>query len=589
MPQILAHFQERTITKGGWTRCEDPDSQGQGYEATAISDVTKVEVGDMYVQRVSLTESSSRKTIHTQSEKSLDTPTMRTANMLAQMPRRESDGSIWTPMTPLDGRMERQRVQTAGKPYNLQRTDSFHSTVSSPSRPSTANRRIAFAPSVRIANSVPPKPTATVRKSQAEVKSYFEDDKGDEADSSSARSPLVLPNGGRLQSKKPPFLAKGVARTREPVRPSTAPSLPSRGGAAFAKSLFRPLSRGRQEGGERSELQHKAAEGTALSRRDSLRSVHAPLHPGGPFGPSEPASKTDPLQATRVQKLPSPPRSFYPGTLILVKDGPDEGGSPPFLDAHRQSEPRRESQERNDQAPPASAFKEAGTLWHGTPWQPRMGERRGFKKLRRAVDKLSAVLSFRSGPSGKVLEDVDFNTPVHSRSSEATTVREWSAPPPEPPLSLPQHVQRATLPSQGTKHADRPSTAPSHVSTPRWGTPGLHRTARIVSREEGDANNSTLLIASKERERLDSLRDLEEIRKRATIWDQASRPSTAKYPPSATQPVSHPGWQRRASEQDLPSRVFTGQMASLAPVSRVSIEQLRKMKPLKVVRTPAVH
>ena len=564
-------------------------------EATAISEVTKVELGDMYVQRVSLTESSSRKTTHTQSEKSLDTPTMSTANTLVQMPRRESDGSIWTPMTPLDGRMERQRVQTAGKPfvppfaYNLQRADSFHSNISSPSRPSTASRRIAFAPSVRIANSVPPKPTVTVRKSQAEIKSYSEEDSGDEAGGTFARSPPVPPNVSRLSLKKPPTLARGETLARGPARPSTAPSLPSRGGSAFAKKLFRPLSRGRQEGGERSELQHKAAEGTASSRRDSLHSVHAPLHPDGPFGPSEPASKTDPLQATRVQELPSPPRSFYPGTLILVKDGPDEGENAPFLDALRQSELRGESQEEVGQAPPASAVKEAGTLWHGTPWQPRTGERRGFKKLRRAVEKLSAVLSFRSGPSEKVLEDVDFSTPVHGRSSVATMVREWSAPPPEPPLSLPQHVQSATLPSEGRKHADRPSTAPSHASTPRWATPGPHRTARIVSREEGDANHSILLIASNERERPDSLRDLEEIRKRATIWDQASRPSTAKYPPSATQPISHPGWQRRASDQDVSSRVFTGQTASPAPVSRVSIEQLRKMKPVKAVRTPAVH
>ena len=52
---------------------------------------------------------------------------------------------------------------------------------------------------------------------------------------------------------------------------------------------------------------------------DAVLDVHAPLHPNGPFGAPLDDNVDEPLEATDAQALPAPPRSFYPGTLILVR------------------------------------------------------------------------------------------------------------------------------------------------------------------------------------------------------------------------------------------------------------------------------
>lgn len=173
-----------------------------------------------------------------------------------------------------------------------------------------------------------------------------------------------------------------------------------------------------------------------------------------------------------------------------------------------------------------------------------------------------------------------------------------------------------------TEGSRRPLTAPSSsaTSSPQWrGVVSFQRMTKIVSKQEAPPVPSILLgakVASKER--LEALRDMEELRKRGTIWDQNIAPA---YP---TRPLTHhhhhhhrqlpslqySTTQRRDSEQSMtshftmktdPCNYHTAPLVQIAttptlgfpsgPVKRaVSVEQLKRMQPVKLVaKRPIVY
>ncbi|PWN45441.1 hypothetical protein IE81DRAFT_191123 [Ceraceosorus guamensis] len=204
---------------------------------------------------------------------------------------------------------------------------------------SNGSRRISFSPSVRIANAKAP--AGRLRPihglgGQIALGGGWRHQRGEK--DSNAPTPAASTGRGGAGNHRRPRTAPGapeseaVARgtfvrlansdSHEPeeihgkrkvpaVRPDTE-SGPS--AASPTKSIF-SLRRPRSRGSARAKPER------SLTDRD----VYAPIHPNGPFGGRLPAEAINlPMEATAVDRMPAPPRAFYPGTLILVRSESEE-------------------------------------------------------------------------------------------------------------------------------------------------------------------------------------------------------------------------------------------------------------------------
>jgi hypothetical protein len=612
VPAIPAQFQESSSQSVGWTRCADVDGASTTCSIDPSGESTKGEsiCGRSYNRQsiISSSRIASDPACNT-SEYSLDTCANSINTCTSPTSKRDSIGAG---LLKVHGPNDKKRAPSSLArdsqgpfAFNVNDNDSSLSLESLKSRgvsrgtcrPDTATKRIAFAPSVRIGTSTPSK-DFTSRKTNhlRNIGSLLDDMRNGAGDRTIPESPPPPP-----PPKEEVRLLTATGKKSFLPRPSTAPH-PNRKAAAenAFRKLLRPISRHNNRDKEDS-FPNFSRPKTAKSKIDesdsvsveSRQSFHAPLHLDGPFGRSQPSNMASAVEATRVEELPRPPRAFYPGTLILVKDeGKEEqhsvsdrtfktpagsykleveqqerGGCPSYSDAVAEDAARLEGSR--------TPVGKNNVVWSGEPMEVKSDKKGGLKKLKRAVNKVSEAFSARL-TTDKTVESMG-DTTARPKSRAASS---------------------------------RPSTAPSVAaagSAPRWGSNSLGKVAKIVSRYE-QASQPSILVGPTHRERdnIDALRNLEELKKRNTPWD--SQPNQVVASSDRLGPPHYPRSQKRDSQtriqqsqqQQHLERASAATTASaqpsiqhpyriaLIPVPRVSQDQLKRMQPVKIVKYPVV-
>lgn len=622
VPAIPAQFQDISTGKcTGWTRCEAVDGGGDGSSEPAGEVVKGDAPPRKELHRQSMTNSS-RITLATASEHSLDTcaSSVITHASTKRSCKRDSLGAGLLKMNPMvDKKMvpplSKKRDSRSPFAFNAEVNQSTSSLASrATSRPDTASKRIAFAPSVRIGTSTPSRDNTMRKANYAKCAGSRLDEMRNEAAERSGTDTLPPPPPPKEDRRQlltvktdKPFLA----------RPSTAPHPNNRKAAAenTFKKLLRPISRQHRENSGEGRFSRpltaksitKMDDSDAISI-ESSQSIHAPLHLDGPFGRSHPFCMASPLVATRVEDLPRPPRAFYPGTLILVKDDVEQAEKPPVPDREASGRGADHALEQDTggcpsymdavaidtrvQVPTTTAGRNS-VVWSGEPVQVKADKRGGLQKLKRVVTKVTEAFAVKVAAPEKMSNQAgQWNHNSQVRTKEASL-----APPAK------------------SRASSRPSTAPSLASLPRWGSQSMGKVAKIVSRYE-QASQSSILVGQPSRERLvnhiEVMRNGEELRKRHTPWDSQPGPSAQDrlYPPDylgTPHSYSRAGGtsQNLQQQQQQPERVSSAAPSAAAaaaaahtlqhpyrialiPVSRVSPDQLKRMQPVKIVKYPVV-
>ncbi|CEH19431.1 hypothetical protein CBOM_06755 [Ceraceosorus bombacis] len=204
---------------------------------------------------------------------------------------------------------------------------------------SNGSRRISFSPSVRIANAKAP--AGRLRPihglgGQIALGGGWRHQRSEK--DNNPPTPAASTGRGGAGNHRRPRTAPGAPESEAVARgtfvrlansdsheheethgqrklPAVSPDTESGPSAASpTKSIF-SLRRPRSRGSTRAKPE----------RSPTDRDVYAPIHPNGPFGGRLPAEAINlPMEATAVDRMPAPPRAFYPGTLILVRSESEE-------------------------------------------------------------------------------------------------------------------------------------------------------------------------------------------------------------------------------------------------------------------------